>query len=196
MRNQSHALMGQLLLREYLPGLPPAHARAFLLGCTQPDKNPATYIKGSLRSQWLRGHNYSNSSRFMLRLARRLDGKEHYSPWDCYRLGKLVHYCLDAFTFAHDDRFPKSLKSHRLYEAKLQNYFLAQLRRRPLPTRRFHGSPAALIRSMHAAYSHLPGCIENDTDYAFRACCLLTQRLTAKLRNQQRAPVPSGRATG
>lgn len=179
MRNKSHAAMGRILLREYLPDVPPGRARLFLLGCTQPDKNPATYFKGSLRSQWMRGHNYGNASRFMMRLAMRLDGKQHYSPWDYYCLGKLIHYTLDAFTFAHDQRFPKKLSEHRAYEAELQNYFLAQVRRRPVPTFRYCGSPAVLIRWMHNAYAQLPGCIETDTDFGFRVCCLLTQRLTA-----------------
>lgn len=173
--------MGRILLREYLPDLPPGRAKLFLLGCTQPDKNPATYLKGSLRSQWMRGHNYENASRFMTRLALRLDGKRHFSPWDLYCLGKLIHYTLDAFTFAHDARFARRLREHRQYEEALQNYFLAQVRRRPVPSYRYPGSPAGLIRWMHAAYSRLPGCIENDTDYAFRTCCLLTQRLTAGL---------------
>ena len=75
MRNKSHALMGRILLREFLPGLSGGQARLFLLGCTQPDKNPATYIKGSLRSQWLRGHNWGNSQRYMQRLCRRLERK-------------------------------------------------------------------------------------------------------------------------
>ena len=193
MRNKSHALMGKILLHEYLSEVPAAHARFFLLGCTQPDKNPATYLKGSLRSCWMRGHNYTNASRYMARLTLRLDGKEHYSLWDCYCLGKLIHYTMDAFTFAHDERFPKKLKAHRIYEARLQNYFLAQLRRRPIPKGQFLGSPAALIRSMHLSYSKLPGCIETDTDYAFRACCLLTNRLTSALHHQ---PTPSEEAIG
>lgn len=186
MRNQSHALMGRILLREYLPGLPKASEKAFLLGCTQPDKNPTTYIKGSLRSHWMRGHNYSNASRYMMRLALRLDGKTHFSPWDCYCMGKLIHYTLDAFTFAHDERFSKNLKAHRMYEARLQSFFLAQIRRRPIPVTRFRGSPAVLIRSMHAAYSRLPGSIETDTDFAFRTSCLLTQRLTTGLSSDGR----------
>lgn len=193
MRNKSHALMGRILLREYLPGLPAAHAKAFLLGCTQPDKNPVTYIKGSLRSQWMRGHNYSNASRFMMRLAIRLDQKVHFSPWDCYCLGKLVHYTMDAFTFAHDERFPKDLKAHRHYEARLQNYFLAQVRRRPIPSRRLQGPPVTLIIGMHEAYSRLPGSIETDTDYAFRTCCLLTQRLTGGLQSHRQPVSASSR---
>lgn len=187
MRNQSHALMGRILLREYLADLPAAYGKVFLLGCTQPDKNPATYIKGSLRSHWMRGHNYSNASRYMARLAEHLDGRDHLSPWDCYCLGKLIHYTMDAFTFAHDERFPKKLKAHRGYEARLQRFFLAQIRRRPIPASRYQGSPAGLIRSMHASYSRLPGSIETDTDYAFRACCLLTQRL---------APIQKGQESG
>lgn len=191
MRNKSHALMGQILLREYLSELSAGHARFFLLGCTQPDKNPATYLKGSIRSRWMRGHNYSNASRYMVRLTLRLEAKDHFNLWDCYSLGKLIHYCMDAFTFAHDERFPKKLKAHRVYEARLQNYFLAQVRRRPIPSGRFQGSPTALIHSMHVAYSRLPGSIETDTDFAFRACCLLTQRLTSALgsaKEKQTAP--------
>lgn len=184
MRNKSHALMGQILLHEYLDDLPAIHARVFLLGCTEPDKNPATYIKGSLRSRWMRGHNYSNANRYILRLARRLDQKERFSPWDCYRLGKLIHYCQDAFTFAHDERFPKDLKAHRQYEARLQNYFLDQASRRPIPSCGFRNPPMALILTMHEAYSRLPGSIETDTDYAFRTCCLLTQRLTDGLQSR------------
>ena len=181
MRNKSHALMGQILLHEYLADLPAVHAKVFLLGCTEPDKNPATYIKGSLRSQWMRGHNYSNANRYIMRLARRLDQKEYFSPWDCYCLGKLTHYCLDAFTFAHDERFPKDLKAHRRYEARLQNYFLAKIRRSPIPSGRYPGSSAQLIQAMHEAYSRLPGSIETDTDFAFRTCCLLLGQLTMNL---------------
>lgn len=186
MRNQSHALMGRILLREYLSGLPKTSAKAFLLGCTQPDKNPTTYLKGSIRSHWMRGHNYSNASRFMMRLALRLDGKHHFTPWDCYCLGKLMHYTLDAFTFAHDERFPQNLKAHRRYEARLQNYFLAQVRRRPLPSGRSQTPPVHLLCSMHTAYSRLPGSIETDTDFAFRTCCLLAQRLTGALQSRQK----------
>ena len=196
MRNKSHALMGQILLHEYLADLPAVHGKVFLLGCTEPDKNPATYIKGSLRSRWMRGHNYSNANRYIMRLARRLDQKERFSPWDCYRLGKLIHYCQDAFTFAHDERFPKDLKAHRQYEVRLQNYFLDQATRRPIPSRRFQNPPMALILTMHEAYSRLPGSIETDTDYAFRTCCLLTQRLTAGLQDAQHNTVASRDATG
>ena len=76
MRGKSHISLGQYLLEQYLPDLPRHYRKAFLFGCIQPDRNPATYLKGSFRFQWLRGHNYPNASRFMHRIAGRLENKK------------------------------------------------------------------------------------------------------------------------
>ena len=178
MRNKSHALMGRILLREYLPGLSKTGERAFLLGCTQPDKNPATYFKGSLRSQWMRGHNYGNASRYMMRLALRLDGKTHYTPWDCYCLGKLIHYTLDAFTYPHNHHFGKGLSHHRIYEVKLQLYFLSRLHSFRPDSVDVPDSAADYLRKMHETYLLEPGCVETDTKYALRVSCALIRKLT------------------
>ena len=178
MRNKSHALMGRILLREYLPGLPKASEKAFLIGCIQPDKNPATYFKGSLRSQWMRGHNYSNASRYMMRLALRLDGKTHLSTWDCYCLGKLIHYTLDAFTYPHNHHFGKGLSHHRIYEVKLQLYFLSRLHSFRPDSVDVPDSAADYLRKMHETYLLEPGCVETDTKYALRVSCALIRKLT------------------
>ncbi len=178
MRNKSHAAMGRFLLREYFPGISGRNATIFLLGCTQPDKNPTTYLKGSIRSRWMRGHNYSNSSRYIMRLSKRLEKKSHFTPWDYYSLGKLIHYTMDAFTYAHDERFPQDLHAHRQYEAELQHYFLANLRRCRKPADTFRGSCAALIRETHMRYIRLPGSVETDTAYAFSTCCQLMRKMT------------------
>lgn len=177
MRNKSHAAMGRYLLREYLPGLPWPLARIFLVGCTQPDKNPTTYIKGSLRSQWMRGHNYENSHRYMVRLIRRLEGKQQFSYWDYYSLGKLIHYTMDAFTLPHNSHFPKALRSHREYEIRLQIRFLAKLRKARRPELSAM-SPLELVRISHAQYMRQPGNAETDCAYAFWVCCQLMEILT------------------
>ena len=49
MRGQSHLSLGQYLAGRYMNHTPKASVRAFLLGCIQPDRNPATYLKGSIR---------------------------------------------------------------------------------------------------------------------------------------------------
>lgn len=188
MRNKSHAAMGRRLLREYMPGLPRRYTRIFLLGCIQPDKNPATYIKGSLRSQWLRGHNYSNAHRYMMRLANRLEVKSHFSYWDYYSLGKLIHYTMDAFTLPHNNHFPTALRSHRCYEIQLQRYFLPQLHRFRKPNQPLSDSAAELIRRNHAQYMRLPGSVETDTDFACRTCFLLMGILTEKITAYAKSP--------
>lgn len=191
MRNKSHAAMGRYLLREYLPGLPRPLARIFLVGCTQPDKNPTTYLKGSLRSQWMRGHNYGNAHRYMVRLIRRLEGKQRFNAWDFYSLGKLMHYTMDAFTLPHNENFPQELRSHRSYEVRLQHCFLGRIHRAKKPEAVF--LPALeLIRRSHAQYLRTPGNMDADCAYAFRTCCQLMQILTEKIGNCQDYTFPFG----
>lgn len=190
MRNRSHAVMGRFLLREYLADVSGACARMFLLGCTQPDKNPATYFKGSLRSCWMRGHNYSNAHRYMLKLVRRLERQEVFSAWDYYCLGKLMHYTMDAFTLPHNAHFPKKLRSHRHYEIQLQRYFLRRIQTAQRPDGCFPGTAAELLRQKHAQYMRLPGTVETDTDYAFTVCCQMMALLTKSAENRQNSPFP------
>lgn len=57
MRGKSHRCLGQYLVEHYMENIPGRYVKAFLVGCIEPDRNPVTYLKGSLRFQWLRGHN-------------------------------------------------------------------------------------------------------------------------------------------
>lgn len=181
MRIRSHAAMGRFLVREYLRDLPPRYMRAFLIGCVEPDRNPATYFKGSLRSRWMCGHDYANASRFLLRLADRLEGRSHFSLWDYYSLGKLIHYTMDAFTYPHNTHFSEGLPAHRRYEIRLQIYFLAHLHRICIPRVPETLSAAELIQKKHAQYMKLPGRIETDTQYAFSVCCSLVDTLAGNI---------------
>lgn len=177
MRLKSHRTMGQLLLQEFMPELSALRARAFLIGCIEPDRNPTTYLKGSLRSQWMRGHNYTNSDRFMARLAKRLEKREHFRLWDYYSMGKLIHYTLDAFTFPHNAHFKDNLAAHRQYEVTLQTAFLCWLPFLENASGSCPGSAAELIGQLHAEYMQQPGCAETDIQYAFNVSCLLVQKL-------------------
>lgn len=176
MRRKSHLYLGHALLNAYLPDISAMQTKAFLLGCTEPDMNPTTYLKGSLRSQWLRGHNYENASRFLHRLAVRLERKSRLNLWDFYSLGKLMHYTQDAFTAAHNTCFPVDLGSHRQYERQLQDWFLNQ----PAPAERslLPALPAAeIIQRNHDAYIRHPSDINRDTIFAVSVCFLLMARI-------------------
>ena len=67
MRRNSHVQLGSFLARNYMRNVPKSCVYAFRFGCIEPDMNPATYLKGSLHIQRLRGHNFNNSEKYMKR---------------------------------------------------------------------------------------------------------------------------------
>lgn len=180
MRGKSHQYLGEFLIDKYLPDISPRHRRAFLLGCVEPDRNPLTYLKGSFRCQWLRGHNYRNARRFMHILSRRLERKAHWSALDYYALGKLIHYTADAFTYAHNETFPPDLSLHREYEDALQEAFLRYLRSEPRIDLKASRSVIEAISAYHADYRAQEPALQRDMRFALNACCCTLAILAAR----------------
>ena len=179
MRAKSHRLLGQFLAQKYLTDIPQPCIRAFLAGCTQPDKNPTTYLKGSLRSRWLHGHDYANAKRYMRRIVLRLHWKCCWNILDYYTLGKLIHYTADAFTAAHGEHFDGDLRAHRDYECQLHHYFSAHLNRQSHHFPHIHNCAMETIRQYRRQYLTCPPSICTDTDFCIGVSCLITEMLTA-----------------
>ena len=174
MRGKSHQLLGKYLTRHFPENTPRCHVRAFLFGCIQPDRNPATYLKGSVRSRWFRGHNYENAKRYMKRISTRLENKHHWNILDWYTLGKLIHYTADAFTYAHNECFGTDLHLHQVYEAALQDHFLAYLGSNPDITAETLPSVCDVIHHYHGLYRRSRRGFETDSLFALTAsCCVL-----------------------
>ncbi len=180
MRGKSHLCLGNYLIQHYMNDIPGRHKKAFLMGCIEPDRNPVTYLKGSLRHQWLRGHNYLNARRFMRHISWRLEKKEKWNLFDYYTLGKLIHYTTDAFTYAHNDMFTTDLGEHMEYEVALQNHFLAYMEAPPKPELPTSQSIMDAICQYHREYRALPANIHTDTKFALKACCCVLAVLFVK----------------
>lgn len=180
MRGKSHRSLGQYLVRRYMDGFPRACTEAFLIGCIEPDRNPMTYLKGSIRCQWLRGHNYKNARRFMRQISWRLERKERLNLYDYYTLGKLIHYTADAFTYAHNDMFSTNLEDHREYEAALQDHFLQYIQEDPQVDTMVARSVMEAIYTYHAEYEELEADIRTDARFALSACCCVLAVLFTK----------------
>lgn len=180
MKLESHRILGFYLADAYLQELPKRHIQAFLLGCILPDRNPATYLKGSARAKWLRGHNWSNANRYIHRLCIRLEDHSKPGIWAFYSLGKLIHYTADAFTLPHNDRFPTALRLHRSYEARLHHCFDAALSLEP-PLCRLPGRPMVeIVFQAHRRYeTDIPGP-DTDLRYALDTCSALLCRFCRK----------------
>ncbi|MBQ8834877.1 MAG: zinc dependent phospholipase C family protein [Oscillospiraceae bacterium] len=163
--------MGIYLAEHYLEDIPQRYIRAFRVGCIEPDRNPATYLKGSLRCQWLRGHNYKNARRYMRTISSRLENKDKLNLLDFYTLGKLIHYTADAFTYAHNDTFTTKLGDHREYEVALQDHFLQYLEEDPQVDVKVARTIMEAIYSYHREYIRQPVDIHTDSEFALTACC-------------------------
>ena len=180
MRGKSHICLGKYLVKQYLKDISPRHARAFLIGCIEPDRNPFTYLKGSFRFQWLRGHNYWNARRFLRRISVRLEKKKKWNMFDYYTLGKLIHYTADAFTSAHNENFSKELAEHRQYEADLQEHFLLFLQQDPRVDFVMARRVMDVISSYHRLYEQHETNIHLDSWFALTACCCVLAVLVSK----------------
>lgn len=180
MRGKSHRCLGKYLSQHYMKEVPKRYVSAFLIGCVEPDRNPITYLKGSFRCQWLRGHNYRNARRFMRHISWRLEQKSHWNLFDYYTLGKLIHYTTDAFTFAHNDTFPTDLSDHREYESALQDHFLEFMAQDPQVDVTVARSVMDVISAFHRDYEKQGADIYTDSRFALTACCCVLAVLFAK----------------
>lgn len=180
MRGASHRCLGNYLAQRYMQNIPKRYISAFLIGCIEPDRNPATYLKGSIRCQWLRGHNYRNARRFMRRISWRLERKDKWNLFDYYTLGKLIHYTTDAFTYAHNDFFPTALADHREYEVSLQDHFLRFMEQDPMVDVKVVRNVMEALASYHRDYERQEASIHTDAWFALAACCCVLSVLIVK----------------
>ena len=159
-------MLGKYLAENYLSSIPKRYIKAFLIGCTQPDKNPATYLKGSIRCHPLRGHHWLSSQKYMEKIADRLQQKNKLKFLDYYTMGKLIHYTVDAFTASHNEEFPMDLEAHRAYESHLQRRFLSYIRCHPISSDIVDGNIMDLIRHYHRSYTKATDLLSADCHYS------------------------------
>lgn len=173
MKKRSHKLLASTLL-EYEHGFPARRYEwAFLFGSFQPDCNPLTYLKGSLRACKFRGHNFSNSQPYINNHIRRLQQRTRWSVWNYYTLGKLTHYLADAFTFPHNENYPDSLIAHREYEDTLRVYLAEYLRGRTLRLEQARRDLIMAIDELHRQYMETQATVDQDARYILEANLLL-----------------------
>ena len=122
--------------KELLPLLPSDDAlrRAFLIGCVAPDVNLFSHIdlQKQKKLPHLHGHNHPYLNKRINRMAKKL-ASHHKSitPLYAFRLGVLLHYLADAFTFAHNLEFSGNFEAHNAYEKGFHRYFCKRLAHLP-----------------------------------------------------------------
>lgn len=177
MKKRSHKLLASTLLECEHGFSARRYELAFLFGSFQPDCNPLTFLKGSLRAYKFRGHNFSNSQPYINSRIQRLQQRDRWTIWQYYTLGKLTHYLADAFTFPHNENYPDSLIAHRAYEDALRVYLADYLRGRTLRLEQARQDLASAIDQLHRQYMETLADIDQDARYILQVNLLLMETL-------------------
>lgn len=173
MQKRSHSLLANTLMKAHHGFSARRYEWAFVFGSIEPDCNPLSYLKGSLRARWLRGHNYGNSHVFLARRIARLQRCEHWGFWQYYTLGKLTHYMADAFIYPHNDHYPNSIWEHRRYENRFRLYLAAYLKTTTIAPGTTCANVAGAIEQLHRQYMSTVSGMRRDVRYIVEATQLL-----------------------
>lgn len=173
LQKRSHKLLASTLLASENGFSAKRYELAFLFGSFQPDCNPLTYLKGSLRAYKFRGHNYSNSQFYIQRHIRSLQRRKRWHLWQYYTLGKLTHYLADAFTFPHNEHYPDSLLAHHQYETDMRAYLENYLKARTMRRKQFREDVASAIAQLHDYYQQAAADQRMDVQFILEATAML-----------------------
>ena len=174
MQKRSHTLLASALLRSHEGFGARRFELAFLFGSFQPDCNPLSYLKGSLRARKFGGHNYTNSRDYIIAHIERLQQRhKSWTMWQYYTLGKLTHYLADAFTYPHNENFPDTLLGHHRYETNLRLYFSGYMAHRMPRRLNTCQELTAALEELHRQYMEARSTMGRDSRYILRAAELL-----------------------
>ena len=174
LQKRSHTLLASALLRSHQGFQARRFELAFLFGSFQPDCNPLSYLKGSLRARKFGGHNYSNSRDYIYGHIQRLQRRHKaWTMWQYYTLGKLTHYLADAFTYPHNEDFPDTMLDHHPYETELRQYFSGYMAHRTLRRQNACRELTAALAELHDQYMAAHATMGRDTRYILEATSLL-----------------------
>lgn len=153
---------------------------AFIFGNVQPDLALYSYLRGGR----LQGHSFRNMSpRIDAVLAKlrkgRGDGLLH-----SYRLGKLMHYIADSFTYPHNDSFHGSLRAHMLYEDELEVSLQEHMEEEGFrPSAKLTVDDVAeYVRRRHEDYMAKEGSTDNDSSFILESCASVAWALATERR--------------
>jgi hypothetical protein len=154
------------------------HRWAFVFGCVEPDYNYLTYLRGSLKHRMFAGHTFRSTAAYIDGAIARLEARVKFRYRDYYRLGKLIHYIVDSFTYAHNENFPGSLPDHRSYEMELKEKFAAYLEGRRANATSVQKPLFEMLLDEHRRYMALPASQFKDMRFVEHIACTVFSSLT------------------
>lgn len=122
MQTIDHKTLAYLLLSKNTNEKLNIFEKSFIFGCIEPDINFLTYMKGGIKyKKSFCGHTRKHSLDYILRILEYLQKQEKLNIIDFYRLGKIIHYIADSFTYPHTENFKGNIIEHMKYEKQLHS---------------------------------------------------------------------------
>lgn len=176
MRKKSHISLAGYLVRELEIAELADHKKSFYFGSILPDLSPKM-IKAP--------HQFEGTFDELCGLIREILTEEVSGYWServlWRRIGVVLHYLADYFTFPHNTSFEGSLKDHCLYERDMK-YWMRVYVRTPEAKQIFRNQRKearqiesaeelfAYIAGMHGSYMEGEHSVEDDCRWIIRLC--------------------------
>lgn len=185
MRCEDHYMLGCFLLEQSSVPIRPACRRMFLMGCVEPDINLLTFIRGTNKKRFLRGHCAQSSEKHLKKLLNKFTDAGVSTPMQWFLLGTAMHYLADSFVYVHNDYVRVRHSEHRNYEIRLHETLRVCLAKwkpgtgKSLPF-------AEGLEAWHEKYRSEAPSIRIDCQYVIAAAVLVY----TQLRKDARRPMP------
>lgn len=160
-REDSMDKIGHLVITKSLSGnLQGTHKAALLIGSVLPDFLVYTYLTG---------HTWEATFEQITKQMESLEEKGRGRSFSYLKLGWMLHYVEDYFTYPHNTIFEGTIPEHYAYEKKMTKWMReGALDDMPQPVCKKLDSAAQVserLQELHDRYLQEEMCYENDTAY-------------------------------
>ncbi len=116
MRKKSHISLARHIVRmSNIPSFE-KHKKAFYVGSVMPDIKPSFFAKRHEIEE-----TFAQVEKYIRQLTKGYRSFDELSTMYFVRLGEVVHYIADYFTYPHNKEFPGSMAQHCVYEGELKH---------------------------------------------------------------------------
>ena len=172
MRKKTHISLGNYLINTMKLTELYRHRKAFLIGCILPDCKPSFVTK---RHEF--GETYEEVKEMIRILTRDWQFMLESPKAFWIKVGEVLHFVADYFTYPHNEGYAGTLKDHCMYEKRLKHYlkfyiFSGKAWKNQEEIRRFSGVEELFlyIEDKHREYLGQVHNVEGDTRYITNVC--------------------------
>ncbi|NNJ33041.1 zinc dependent phospholipase C family protein [Lacrimispora defluvii] len=171
MKTIDHKNLADYLLESTFKSGITRYRKAFVIGCIVPDYIPITYMRGFIKSKEFKGHNTESSKKYIEKRIKKLEKRKLKTSVDFFRIGIMIHYIADSFTYPHNETFCGNVRTHIAYEYELHKTFNSILKRNCEKKKEIKITELLeYIKNQHVCYDQAEQSFINDCNFILNVC--------------------------